>query len=135
MTNGPLLAQIFPASQSVADKVLAMPVGDDGRSKFEWILLASGDLMLGVFPTGDGYSEVEVERDVDWNLAEKTSAIQPIHMDPNDWQDQIILQARDLRTESGDSNPEYDRALVELTRNILGIDADHDDDIRRQVLG
>lgn len=47
----------------------------------------------------------------------------------------IIAHARDLRTED-DSNPEYDRALVELTVRCLGLSHDVGDEIvRRRILG
>lgn len=38
----------------------------------------------------------------------------------------IIPAARDLRSDG--SNPEYDRALVELTATLLGCDTDADRD-------
>jgi hypothetical protein len=34
---------------------------DDGRSDWEWIRLRNGDLILGVFPRGETYFEVEVD--------------------------------------------------------------------------
>lgn len=38
--------------------------------------------------------------------------------------DKVIAEARDLRSESGE-NPEYDRALVELSMRILNMDSDN----------
>ena len=32
---------------------------DDGRSGWKWIRLRNGDLLLGVFPRGETYFEVE----------------------------------------------------------------------------
>lgn len=46
----------------------------------------------------------------------------------------VIAAARDLRSESGE-NPEYDRALVELSANLLGIDPDNRNDIANEILG
>jgi len=34
---------------------------DDGRSSWKWIRLRNGDLILGVFPRGETYFEVEVD--------------------------------------------------------------------------
>lgn len=78
MTN-PLIAQAFPASREAAEKVLAMPVGDHGRSDYTWLLLANGDLMLGVWPTGDGYFEVEIERELDYDLAVNVNTLSVIN--------------------------------------------------------
>lgn len=40
--------------------VLMQPTGTgDGRSKFMWIRLRNGDLILGVFPEGDTYMTYE----------------------------------------------------------------------------
>lgn len=38
-------------------------------------------------------------------------------------QERLIREARDLRSEHGE-NPEYDRALVELTSRTLGLTED-----------
>ena len=46
----------------------------------------------------------------------------------------IIATARDLRSVDGE-HPEYDRALVELTGDLLGVPADDRRDVRRQILG
>lgn len=40
----------------------------------------------------------------------------------------ILAAARDLRSDEGE-NPEYDRALVELTARFLGVDSDNQDRI------
>lgn len=34
---------------------------DDGRSTWQWIRLRNGDLILGVYPRGETYFEVEVD--------------------------------------------------------------------------
>ena len=58
----PFLVATAPASQEAVDLVLAAPTdGDDGRSEWLWIRLPNGDLILGVYPQGDTYMEVENE--------------------------------------------------------------------------
>lgn len=59
------IAQTCTASLDSVQYVLSLPVSDMGRSRFEWIRLVNGDLILGVFPRGDGYFSVEklVEKD------------------------------------------------------------------------
>jgi hypothetical protein len=58
-------AIFFEAGDDAVAKVLERPVHEDGRSEFVWLRLSNGDLILGVFPCGDTYFEVEslVERD------------------------------------------------------------------------
>lgn len=46
----------------------------------------------------------------------------------------VVDEARDLRTED-ESNPEYDRALVELTMRLLGADEDQRGAVERLILG
>jgi hypothetical protein len=51
------VGEYVPASRHAVEQVLAAPVDyDDGRSDFVWVRLANGDLMLGVWPTGDTYT-------------------------------------------------------------------------------
>lgn len=54
-------ATVMRADPDVARKVMDSPVGIDGRSEFVWVRLASGDLMLGVFPRGDTYFDTEAD--------------------------------------------------------------------------
>ena len=44
-----------------------------------------------------------------------------------------IEVARSLKTEPGDSNPEYDRALVEMTIRLAGLDDDHRDQVAEWI--
>lgn len=72
--NGALLddeviAQWFPASPEAVQRVLAEPVGDDGRSAFAWVRLQDGTLILGVFPRGDGYFACEADVEADHKRA------------------------------------------------------------------
>lgn len=55
-----LIAQTTPASAETVAKVAAAPLGveGDGRSEFKWMLLASGELALVVFPQGPLYEEI-----------------------------------------------------------------------------
>jgi hypothetical protein len=62
----PVIATYYKANEDAVNRVLESVVGDDGRSDFSWILLASGDVALGVFPTGDGYCEIENDIANDW---------------------------------------------------------------------
>ena len=53
-------AWIHPADPKSVLKVLEAPVETgDGRSDWCWLRLPNGDLMLGVFPQGETYEEVE----------------------------------------------------------------------------
>lgn len=65
----PFIGLSFPADEDAAHKVLEMVVGDDGRSDFRWLRLANGDLMLGVWPTGEGYFEMETAVEADYEAA------------------------------------------------------------------
>lgn len=56
------LAWVHSASQEAVDFVLSQPVGTgDGRSEWVWLRLYNGDLILGVFPQGATYEEMEIE--------------------------------------------------------------------------
>jgi len=56
------LATVYLASVESVRTVLGAEVGDpDGRSEFVWVRLANGDLVLGIFPCGDTYFNVEVD--------------------------------------------------------------------------
>ena len=52
-------AWIHRASTESVAAVLYAPENDDGRSEWVWLRLASGDLILGLFPKGDTYFAVE----------------------------------------------------------------------------
>jgi hypothetical protein len=43
----------------------------------------------------------------------------------------VLDEAASLLTEPGDNNPEYDRALVELTCQVLGLSTDEREPIER----
>ena len=45
----------------------------------------------------------------------------------------IVRQARGLRSEDGE-NPEYDRALVELTARLLGLTDDDLEQVKERIL-
>ena len=56
------IAWVHPASMDAVSRVLAAMEGDeDGRSEYCWLRLPNGDLMLGVFPRGDIYFDVEID--------------------------------------------------------------------------
>ena len=55
-----LVALVKPASNDSVTTVLSASENDeDGRSNWLWIRLASGDLVLGVFPQGETYMATE----------------------------------------------------------------------------
>lgn len=68
-----VIASIFPASKKSIKEVLELEVGnkDDGRSNFMWVRLVNGDLMLALFPWGDGYFAVEENVYRDFTKAEQ----------------------------------------------------------------
>lgn len=65
----PVIAEMFPASRDSANALMHMAVGEDGRSKPQWLRLANGDLILGTFPTGEGYSMLENAVQTDYEIA------------------------------------------------------------------
>lgn len=59
---GNYIASVKVASDEAAKLVMDSTPGDsDGRSSWMWVRLANGDLVLGVFPRGDTYFNVEGE--------------------------------------------------------------------------
>lgn len=78
------IAHSFPANEAVVTVLLEMVVGDDTRSDFRWLRLQNGDLILGVFPRGDGYFEVETEVEFDYKRAERDGNVQTILYDKDD---------------------------------------------------
>jgi hypothetical protein len=56
------IASVHPASPTSVALVLAADENsDDGRSNWVWVRLANGDLVLGIYPQGDTYCEVEAD--------------------------------------------------------------------------
>ena len=57
-----VLAYIHEASSEAVQTVLNAPIETgDGRSDWVWVRLPNGDLILGTFPQGDTYFEVEYD--------------------------------------------------------------------------
>lgn len=80
--------QSFPARTEVVEKLLNMPVGDhNGRSGWMWVHLANGDVVLGFFPQGDAYFEVEDERYEDYQAAEQRRRVSTTWLTPADVSD------------------------------------------------
>lgn len=48
---------------------------DDGRSEWRWLRLADGDLMVGFWPQGDTYMDLEVEVEADYAAAAESDQI------------------------------------------------------------
>ncbi len=53
------IAYTQPAAAKDVEFVLSRPETDDGRSAWTWIRLQNGDLILGVYPCGETYFEIE----------------------------------------------------------------------------
>lgn len=55
-----VIAMVHPASaKSVRSVLAADPSSPDGRSPWMWVRLPNGDLVLGVYPQGTTYENVE----------------------------------------------------------------------------
>lgn len=64
------IASSYPANEQTALLVLGRePGGGDNRSEFHWVRLANGDLILGVYPQGDTYFEIERDVEADFQKA------------------------------------------------------------------
>lgn len=59
-----VIASVHPASDHSVQTVLAADVDDDGRSPWMWVRLQNGDLILGIYPQGDTY--LQLERDAQY---------------------------------------------------------------------
>lgn len=58
----PTLAWVHPASAKAVRKVLRQSTATGhGRSDWVWLRLPNGDLIMGVFPQGDTYLEMEAD--------------------------------------------------------------------------
>lgn len=65
-----LIGQVFGAGLDAVRLVHNAPHDDeDGRSEFVWVLLQSGDWILGCFPQGDTFMATEAMRDRDYQQA------------------------------------------------------------------
>lgn len=54
------IASVHPASPEAVEKVLkARDTDPDGRSQWVWVWLTTGELVLGVFPQGDTFCEIQ----------------------------------------------------------------------------
>lgn len=57
--NGQIVT-VHPANPAVVERVLSADESSpDGRSQFLWLRLPNGDLLLGVYPQGQTYFDVE----------------------------------------------------------------------------
>jgi hypothetical protein len=94
--DGDVLATSFTASVASVRAVLDLPEGADGRSEYRWIRLANGDLILGVFPTGDGYFAVETNVEDDYRRSLAATAVDhPVFADmPNVRRQAMIATGR-----------------------------------------
>ena len=70
--NGNAIAYIHPASSESIKTVLEAKEGsDDGRSEYVWLRLVNWDLILGVFPRGDTYMNVEEDAAFPYDKVQK----------------------------------------------------------------
>lgn len=73
-TDPAFLGTMHPASDEAVQAILAKSdEDDDGRSEWLWIRLRDGGLILGTWPQGDTYFEVEVDAETPGNLRKKGS--------------------------------------------------------------
>ena len=49
----------YDASIKDVEFLLNQPITDNGRSKWKWLRLPTGELILGVYPLGDTYEELQ----------------------------------------------------------------------------
>jgi len=57
--TGSMIAAVKDASDSdIILMIMRTSVNDDGRSKWKWFRLNSGDLIFGCYPQGDTYEIV-----------------------------------------------------------------------------
>lgn len=77
------IGEHYPASQEAVELLLEKPADGSGdtRSGWKWFRLANGDLVLGFFPQGDGYFEVEGAFSDDYVDAVQSGALQAIVAD------------------------------------------------------
>lgn len=70
------IAHVWPVyNADTAPSLLKEAVGDDTRSSWNWLRLANGDLMIGVFPCGDTYVELsDGPAEQDWQAAQAKNA-------------------------------------------------------------
>lgn len=60
--DGVYIGTIVPVKDmTLAAEVVSAPIDDDGRSRWVWVELANGDLLLGMFPTGSIYEKVRAK--------------------------------------------------------------------------
>jgi len=76
----------YKAHPEAVARVLSQPVvgpgEEDGRSAFQWVRLADGTLILGVFPEGVGYEDAALDFAGDEELA----------VLDNTWRDLVVYE-------------------------------------------
>lgn len=93
MSNELLIATQHPAGDDVVQLVMSKPAydganDDDNRSGWQWIRLANGDLILGVYPHGETCFEVEKQIERDYDTASKDNTVSYTYLSEADVQDQ-----------------------------------------------
>lgn len=71
----PVAALTYPATPEAAHQLLNTPIGDDGRSPYEWIVLPNGDLALAIWPKGDTFFALETAVEADYQEACKNDTV------------------------------------------------------------
>ena len=83
----PSIGCTFPVGRESFEAIMAMEAHPhheagpaDGRSEFLWIRTSDGDLILGSFPYGDSYFDIEhlVENDFDAARENGTLRVSPV---------------------------------------------------------
>lgn len=91
-----LIAQSYPAyNDGAVLTVLNSHIAEneehnDGRSRYTWLRLANGDLMLGVYPQGDTYFEVENAVAEDYERADRDNELSLTHLSDCDLRDHDV---------------------------------------------
>lgn len=82
------LGVAYPASPEHVETVMNMPAdgSHDTRSGWMWFRLSNGDLILGVWPQGDGYFAVEVGVSDDYSAAEEAGTVNTITASEGDFE-------------------------------------------------
>jgi len=90
-TGFPLtVATFFPAAEVEANRVIAAVDNEDGRSSWQWMRLANGDLVLAAYPGGNTYTGLEAAVEADYNDAEMGGNVRRAVLDRADLRDRGI---------------------------------------------
>lgn len=125
------IAWVTPADLDSAAFILSQPTdSDDGRSKWFWMRLQEGTLLLGTFPQGDTYMEFSDAGVCDWQneaaplLAPTPKPATALRADDRDsWLETIWTALHDYRETSIPEGQDvaYDDAWSDITTAMAWI--------------